>query len=121
MSIDIGEAQSLIELFKDIMNDRIVVGCVTCNIFFLNMKWKDYLPLLNGDFTTPTKWYNAMAMHYCQHPTHEILSNRNPRGINQMTNFTETFNEQLRRNDLTLQEFTAVVYEMQRQTENKPI
>lgn len=56
------------KLLTQLMKDKITVKCTTCNITFLDMKWNQYLWLLNGDYNTPTKWYNQVALHYCQHP-----------------------------------------------------
>lgn len=103
------------------MNDKIVVGCVTCNTFFLNMKWGDYLPLLNGDFSTPTRWYNKVAKHYCENPTHQIMSNRNPQGFNESFDFTKQFRHQLTLNNLSIRDFELAVDDTAQTTEFLPI
>jgi hypothetical protein len=108
-------------IMSKLMNDKIVVGCVTCNTFFLNMKWKDYLPLIINDLASPTKWYNKVAKHYCDNPTHQIMSNRNPQGFNESFDFTKAFRHQLLENNLSLTDFRITVNEIAQQVEFLPI
>jgi hypothetical protein len=109
------------KIFQDLMRGKIVVGCVTCNTWFLNKEWKEYIALLQGDYFTPTKWYNTAAIHYCDNPTHEILSNRNPQGFNQSFNFTKQWAQQLEVNNISLKDFRTVCLEMKKQVEGLPI
>jgi hypothetical protein len=109
------------QILNKLMNDKIIVGCVTCNTFFLNMKWKDYIPLLGGDYQTPTKWYNKVVLHYCQNPTHTILSNRNQQGFNQSFNFSDFLMQQCEDNNLPLTELVKVALEMETKLERMPI
>jgi hypothetical protein len=109
------------KLFGTIMNENITVGCVTCHTLFLNMKWRDYLPLLHGDYNTSTKWYNKVVLHYCENPTHIILSNRSRTGINQMFDFTKALLEQCQANWLPLYELHKVALEMEKKVEGLPI
>lgn len=106
--------RSALKLQNELMNQRIIIHCITCNTSFLNMSWKEYLSLLNGDFTTPTKWYNEVAFHYCNNPSHEILSNKTflqNKAVNREYNFTNAFNESLANAGLFIGDLLKVVLE----------
>jgi hypothetical protein len=95
MNSDKRKLQTLIKTLGTVLEENIVVACTSCNEVFLNMKYKDYMKLLNGDLKTPTKWYNKVVLHFCENPQHEILSNQSPSGINQVFNFTQNLRGQL--------------------------
>jgi hypothetical protein len=108
-------------LLSKLMNDRIIVGCETCNEVFLDMKWSAYLPLLHGNLNTPTKWYNKVALHYCQYPEHQIKSNRDRFGYNRPFNFSEAFETQLAQNNICVFDLIHVVREMEEKLKDAPV
>lgn len=113
-NITMDKLKEALKLQTELINQRIIVHCLTCNTSFLNMSWKEYLPIINGDFTTPTKWYNEVALHYCNNPTHEILSNKTflqDKAVNNEYNFTTSFNESLSNTGLLIGDLLKVVLE----------
>jgi hypothetical protein len=84
-----------INLYTKLMSDKIMVACTTCGIIFLDKQWREYLPLLNGDYSTPTRWYNSVVIHFCENPSHIIMSNRDLLGYNTPINFSEAFTANL--------------------------
>jgi hypothetical protein len=112
------------KLQKELLNQKLIVGCLTCKEIFVNMTWKDYLPLLKGDYSTPTKWYNQVILHYCVNPTHEIWSNRTilqNKALNQAFNFTENLDNQLTWNNLSVSDLLKVALEKQQEVKDAPI
>ena len=107
----IDQMKAALYLSEELLSKHIVVACITCQKIFLNKSWKEYLQLLHGDYFTPTKWYNEVVLHYCESPTHEIISNRTILqgvSINQPFDFTKKLKQELEINHCPIAELYKV-------------
>lgn len=112
------DKKELINLVSDLLTPNISVACITCGQVFLNIPYGEYIALLNNDYFTPTKWYNKVVLHFCDNPSHEILSNKHPSGLTQQFDFTHTFIRQLSDNGITINDLRNVALIEQQKVEN---
>ena len=122
-----------LKLYTQIMKHPITIKCETCGELFLDMPWGEYLTLLGGttenkfqdvNLFTPTKTYNKVVLHYCQNPTHQILSNITiieGQAFNDHFNFTEQLTTQLTNSGVKLEDLYAVAKIEEIKTKDLPI
>lgn len=115
------DKKEVIHLVSDLLTPNISVACITCGQVFLDMPYGKYIALLNNDYFTPTKWYNKVVLHFCDNPSHEILSNKHPSGLTQQFDFTHTLLWQLSDNRITIADLKNVALIEQTKVENLPV
>ena len=116
------EIEAAKQLLSDLLTPQLVVRCLTCGEQFLCISWAEYIKLCDGDYFTPKwRWYNKVALHYCQYPEHNIASNRHPTGLVGGYNFSEQFKIQLANAGITVYDLIHVVREMEIKVKDAPI